>query len=138
MCNERKPIPQSWNATDKINAMERHCEDGTLNFKVQSKHYSIPLDDIIYLEKKLRLISVHTKKGCISFYGRFIDVVPLLDERFTHCHKSYVLNMDEIICLSRAVVVMSDDVEIRFGKRSYDRLMKNYTKWEEKGLTTVL
>ncbi len=138
MCNgEKNRHPQCWNGTDELNAMKRHSADAvhgtetTLKFKVRGKHYAIPLDDIIYLEKDCRRIHVHTMRGTISFYGRFIDVMPLLDERFTCCHKSYVLNMDEIRCLSQEAVIMTNDVEIRFGKRSYDRLQRSYLEWEK-------
>ena len=93
-----------------------------VNFKIQGRRYSVPFDDIIYLEKNLRKIEMHTKKGMLSYYGRFCELMPLLDSRFAFCHKSYVLNIDEIRCLSREAIEMSNGDIIRFGQKCFARL----------------
>jgi len=103
--------------------------EGTITIHVSGKCYAIPYDDIIYMEKDLRKIVVHTMKGEIAFYGKFCDVMPLLDERFTNCHRSYVLNMDEIRCLSDDVIVMSSEESFRFGLKCFQRLKRDYMKY---------
>jgi len=101
-------------------------ESDSLQIKVQGHFYQIPLDDMIYLEKALRKIIVHTKKGDISFYGKFCEVMPLLDERFVFCHRSYVLNMDEIRSLSSDAIALGNGDVIQYGKKTYLRLRKAY------------
>lgn len=100
-----------------------------INIKVRGKKYAIPQDDIIYLEKDLRRINAHTKRGDITFYGRFCEYIPHLDGRFATCHRSYILNMDEIICLDLNGIEMTNGDVIRFGQKTYDRLAKSYNKY---------
>ena len=105
--------------------------EGTISIHVSGKCYAIPFEEIIYMEKDLRKILVHTKKGEIAFYGRYCNVMPLLDERFTNCHRSYVLNMDEIRCLSEDAIVMSNDDRFRFGIKCFQRLKRAYLEYLE-------
>ncbi len=100
--------------------------EGTLTIHVSGKCYAIPFDEIVYMEKDLRKIIIHTAKGNISFYGRYCNVMPLLDERFANCHRSYVLNMNEIRCLSEEVIVMSNDDTVCFGTKCFQRLKRAY------------
>ncbi len=120
--------------TDLLNLVARSKATSALKIKVRGQLYFIPLNDIIYLEKDLRKIIVHTRKGDISFYGRFCDIMPFLDSRFVCCHKSFVLNMAEIHLLSRAEILMSNGGCIKFGKRCYDRLVHYHKKWESAAL----
>ncbi len=59
--------------------------------------YALPIDDILYMEKELRKIKLHTAYTTVEFYGKFDELMPFLDERFLFCHRSYIINMDKII-----------------------------------------
>ena len=103
-----------------------HNVSKRVNIKIRGRRYSIPFEDIVYFEKNLRKIDMHTKRGVLSYYGRFCDLMPLLDSRFAFCHKSYVLNIDEILCFSREAIVMSSGDTIRFGQKCFGRLRDAY------------
>ena len=132
MSQKSKNANQS--GTERLNLMDRSKATSALKIKVRGQLYFIPLNDIIYLEKNLRKIIVHTRKGDISFYGKFCDIMPFLDGRFVCCHKSFVLNMAEICLLSRDEILMSNGGCIKFGKHCYDRLVHHYKKWESETL----
>ena len=103
--------------------------EGTISIRVNGKRYAVPYEEIIYMEKNLRRIRICTKKGDILFYGKYCDVMPLLDERFCNCHRSYVFNMDEIRYLSEEAIVMSNDETFRFGNKCYHRLKRTYENY---------
>ncbi|MDO4869984.1 MAG: LytTR family DNA-binding domain-containing protein [Bacillota bacterium] len=109
--------------------MPKKINPKKINIKVQGKQYSIPLDDIVYLEKDLRRIRAYTRRYDITFYGRFCEYEPYLDERFAMCHRSYILNMDEIVCLDLNGIVMSNGDIIRFGLKCYEKLTKMYNNY---------
>ena len=132
MSQKSKKITQS--GTEQLNMVDRSRATSALKIKVKGQLYFIPLNDIIYLEKDLRKIIVHTRKGDLSFYGRFCDIMPFLDRRFVCCHKSFILNLAEIHILSREEILMSNGGYLKFGKRCYERLVHYYRKWESEGL----
>ena len=87
---------------------------------------SIPVDGIVFMEKSMRKIRVHTKDGIVEFYGKFSDIAEYLDERFMCCHRSYIINMDEIVLMNcRKIFVSSNDC-IDLGRDTYSRARKAY------------
>ena len=59
---------------------------------------SVPLADVLYIETltgshKLHLV---TKKASTQFYGKLREVEPL-HERLFQCHKSYVINLQNVV-----------------------------------------
>jgi DNA-binding LytR/AlgR family response regulator len=100
-------------------------------FTVRKKQgiFVFPIDDIIYMEKNLRKINIHTVDQQIEFYGRFADVVPLLDERFMYCHRSYVINMDKIVWMQKNYIYVSGNETIFFGHDSFSRAKKIFVKY---------
>lgn len=86
----------------------------------------IPIREIIYLEKDLHRVRVHTEKGEYVFYARFDEIMPYLDVRFRRCHRSLILNYDRIEQLGDPLIRMDDSSELAFGKATLLRLKKDY------------
>lgn len=57
------------------------------------------LDDIIYMESSAHTLNVYLARGVQSFPRQLESVKPMLDNRFIHCHKSYIANMDYALSL---------------------------------------
>lgn len=89
--------------------------------KKGGKLYAIPFEEIVCFEKNLRKIRMHTNRGSIEYYGTFAELLPELDERFLCCHRSYVLNMDMILCFGRSEIIMANEIKYHFGSTSYLR-----------------
>lgn len=82
----------------------------------RGKIYAVPLEKIILMEKNLRKIKLYTPLGKFEFYGRFKDVAPFLDDRFMCCHRSYIMNMDEIIAINYSGIYFSNGKRVFFGR----------------------
>lgn len=91
--------------------------------------YALPLDDILYMEKDLRKIKVYVKDACVEFYGKFSDVIPYLDRRFMHCHRSYVINMDKIVIMARNTVFVENNECIYLGRDTYGKAKKMFDEY---------
>lgn len=105
-----------------------------LNAKAGGMRYAIAFDSIIYMEKEKRKITVHTMGEDITFYGRYSEILPGLDDRFVHPHCSYVVNMDHIFRLGRQEIVMILGYRIIIGQQSFNRMRKSYDAYIAKRL----
>lgn len=99
--------------------------------KKGGKLYVIPFEEIVCFEKNLRKIRIHTNRGSIEYYGTFAELVPELDGRFLCCHRSYVLNMDMILCFGRSEIIMINENRYHFGSTSYLRGRKIFEDYIE-------
>lgn len=93
--------------------------------------YNLPLDMLIYMEKDKRRIIAHTYQGNIEFYGKFSELESVLDDRFMHCHRSYIINMDEIVVMTGGGIYLSNNESIYFGRDTYGRGRKIFEKYLE-------
>ena len=65
----------------------------------------------------------------ICFYGKYDDIMAMVDDRFVHPHESYVINMQHIFRLGRQEVVMIDGQRIEMGGRCFGRLKRAYDEF---------
>ena len=97
--------------------------------------YTIPFDDILYMEKALRKIRIHTGGAdrrhypYVEFYGKFEDVVGDLDKRFLYCHRSYVINMDKIVLMTRNTIYIEPNKSVYMGRETYAKARKIFRKY---------
>ena len=91
----------------------------TLTIKTKKGIYVIAFQDIQFLEKDLKRIIVHTSGDPIPFYGRFIDIIDRLDERFLWCHRSYVINMDKIVWMADNEIYIVGNYHIHMGNNTF-------------------
>ena len=112
----------------------------TLVVKFRSKIDVVPIKEIVYLEKDLRRILVHTEDKVYVLCGRFDDIMPYLDVRFRRAHRSYILNYDRIAHMEDMLIRMDDSSELTFGKPLILRLKKDfesYVAWQLKKLKEI-
>ncbi len=70
---------------------------------------TIPFSELAYCEVRGRKLYLHLCDGTISdYYGRLDDFELQLDSRFFRCHRSYVVNLDEVRKYVRGSAVLSD------------------------------
>lgn len=79
----------------------------------------IDMDDILYFEKDLRKVNVHTTDGIYSYYGSFKDLHGILDYRFCRCHYSIIVNLSKIISLERYIAYLEGGETITVSQRKY-------------------
>lgn len=100
---------------------------------------AVPFDDIIFMEKDRRLITIHRKGGeQLTFYGKFDEIMPVLDERFTHPHCSYVINMDSIFRLGNMEALLEESKRVILGKTCFQRLCRDYDEYVLKSVRKKL
>lgn len=103
------------------------------HFHIERKQYQIPLQEIVYFESRLRLVTLNTPDASYEFYGRLSDVLSALDELlFVRVHASYIINMDYIHTLTDTSILLRTGQQIPVSKRYRKKLRAKhltYLKW---------
>lgn len=86
-----------------IDASKRYSEKTTnlkknFTIKINDRIMYLPLDEILFFEtsSERNWIIVHAVDRQIRFYSSMKEIEEKLDSRFYRCHKSYILNKDNI------------------------------------------
>lgn len=115
----------------KINEEEQEEENKRLLVKYKGAMLSLPFRDIVYLESAGHMITIHTRTEKQSCYDRLEKLFERLPEYFIQCHKSYVVNMNEIQRIEKGKVFMSDYTEIPISKARYANTRSRYFHYME-------
>lgn len=105
-----------------------------LILKKKNGIYVVPVNDILYLEKNLRKVCIHTQTealGNIDVYSSFEDIMTHLDDRFMCCHRSYIFNMDKIVILADQMVYIEGNDSIYLGRDSFSKAKKIFAEYLE-------
>ncbi len=91
---------------DALDFAEERQKNGyvrCLNIRNKQKNFSIPFDEICYIEsiKSSHKLELYYDHGMFTFYGLLKDVESQLDDRFLRCHKSIIVNKDKIIAVDK-------------------------------------
>ena len=85
-------------------------EQPTITLKHNGGIVSVPLREVCFFESKGRTIETHTAGEVIISYGRLNDIIRILPPGFYQCHKSYIVNMNQIQRFQ------ADEIILRNGK----------------------
>lgn len=128
-----KPVDEKLLAENlrKVWEEERENEKKRLLVKYKGTMLSIPFDEITYLESAGHLITIHTRTGKHNCYDRLEKLSEGLPDCFIQCHKSYVVNMNEIQRIEKGQVLMADQTEIPISKARYGDTKSRYFRYME-------
>lgn len=89
--------------------------------------------EILYIEKELRIINIHTTGREYRFYGKLDDVIKFLDCNFHRCHKSCVVNLEKIVRMEDGVFYFSGGKTLRVGQNNYRHTRNHYIQFLKGG-----
>lgn len=87
------------------------------------------LKDIVYIETSRHCVIIHTKSGtkrCGNSISEIEDM--LLKECFYRCHRSFIVNLDEIKELGKNMLIMSNGETVDVSRRKYSDFRLIYMK----------
>lgn len=90
---------------------------------------SIPSSSIHYLESSGHRLSIHTDSGCYTIYERLETVAARLPSNFLQCHKSFLINMNQIRQIDKHQIYLKDDTIIPIAKARYSDTKKRYFEY---------
>ncbi|MDO4546112.1 MAG: LytTR family DNA-binding domain-containing protein [Bacillota bacterium] len=104
-----------------------------LSFSNKQGLFRIALKDILFLEKKQRLIHIHTQDGQVhKMYGKFPDLVPQLNPFFIQCHVSYIVNLRNVTAMEKQDFHLSNGRTIPISKNHYKEIKETFLAYLER------
>lgn len=104
---------------DKAYKAIQFFETDKLLLESKKGSFAIPYRAIRYAESKGHQITFYTGKEQISFYEKLETLKKRFPEYFVQCHKSYLVNMNEIRRIEGHELVLRDDSRIPVSKTKY-------------------
>lgn len=99
-------------------------------FQKNGSIHSVDFCDIRYLESCAHKIMIVTKAGRYDCYGKLDELAERFPPDFVRCHKSYLVNMDEICEFqNKFVIELKDGVKIPVTKSRYGEVKKIYFEY---------
>lgn len=115
----------------KLRDAEQKEAPNSLMIRYKSTIYSIRFDEILYLESVGHVVIIHTRTEEHNCYSRLDKLYERLPEYFIQCHKSYVVNMNEIRRMDKSQVLMGDETKIPISKTRYQATKNRYGCYAE-------
>lgn len=85
------------NANERFSSANNRVQD-VFSVKINDRLYTIDYDDILFFETSTNVhkVILHCKNRVMEFYGKIKDLESTLDDRFCRCHRSYLVNKNNI------------------------------------------
>lgn len=118
--------------------MDKICEKREpkriITFSVRGKEHLIVMDSVLYLESNNHSVLIHTENTSYSVYDKLSNFQSKLPDSFIRCHKSFLVNMKQIICIEGNEVYFSDGSRVPVSKVHQERVRKSYFLYIGKGI----
>ncbi len=77
----------------------------------------LPLDDVLYCEVLSHRVFVHTETGSFDYTGTLEELEHRLDHRFFRCHKSFLVNLQQVAGRYGDAAVLTDGGQVPVARR---------------------
>lgn len=120
-------------ANKRFNENQIYKESKSLfTFKNNEKIINVKFDNILFFETSstVHKVRIHEVNRQIEFYGNLKDIESELDERFYRCHKSFIVNKDnikEIDTFNRIIYMINEEICL-VSVRELRKLLKEKNK----------
>lgn len=127
-----KPVKKEELKRALLKAWKKHQRQ-TLLLPYTGQTYTLPLDDLLYIEVHDKLLSVHMTDGTIHQVSLPLKSVleKLPSEQFVRCHKSYVVSLPEICSIWRYSIELKNHEQIPVSKSCYALVQEALMQWAE-------
>ena len=126
-----KPINEQdfENALAKAQKKIEKSRDQRLVIKNRNDITHINYGDIVYIENKGRKVQIQTYDRNIETYMSIESLSDTLDNRFVHCHKSYIVNMDYVKSKHRNIFILNNGTEIVISQSRLAKTKSTYLSY---------
>lgn len=94
------------------------------------KTAAFALKDILYIESSNHIVTIHLTNSELSFPLTLAEAMQVLpDNAFCQIHKSYMVNMEHIVELSRTEATLSNSARLPVGRRYYQEAQRRFIRY---------
>ncbi|AQP39642.1 LytR/AlgR family response regulator transcription factor [Anaerostipes hadrus] len=86
------------------------------------REHNILLDDIIYMERNLRTTTIYCTSSTYYTSEKLTDLLNRLDQNFACCHRSYLINLNQITDFENNLVTLAGKHKIPVSQKRADEV----------------
>lgn len=116
----------------KACCVNSQLEEKKLIVRQKGALHAIPLGIICYLESRGHQVVIHTTKEKILCYDRLERIKERLPEQFLQCHKSYLVNLDNVRRMERNRIILKTEEEVPISRSRYIQTKETYFEFSGK------
>ena len=116
--------------------LPRAIEKAIFNLKQRKNNYltiswnrrehNILLDDIIYMERNLRTTTIYCTSSTYYTSEKLTDLLKRLDHNFAYCHRSYLINLNQITGFENNLVTLAGKHKIPVSQKRANDVKKQF------------
>lgn len=106
---------------------------GQLFFQTKTRNFTIPRDEILYVESRKRQVEIHTLKENFSVYATMKRMEEQLGEGFYRCHRGYLVNMAYVTEYGGGTVCLQNGEQVYLAREKYSEFVRVYTNYLKQG-----
>lgn len=127
-----KPVEKEELKRALLKAWKKHQKQ-TLLLPYTGQAFTLPLNDLIYIEVHDKLLSIHMADGTVHQVSVPLKAVleKLPPEQFVRCHKSYVVSLPEICSIWRYSIELKNHEQVPVSKSYYTSVQEALMQWAE-------
>ena len=122
-----KPISQD-KLEETLLRLTNYLDTSNNHFIKSNSTTFINQDDVHYIKKDGMKLIFHTKDKDFETYSSFSKIKTSLPRDFVRCHKSFIVNLDEIERLENLIVYMKDGSDLDVAQRKLWEFKRVYLK----------
>mgnify|MGYP001179112759 CR=1 FL=1 len=122
---EKNALAKALNTDIKLNYNAK-----TVVLRKGIKTTAITLKDVLYIESLNHIVMIHLVNSEISFPQTLTETMQMLpDNVFCQIHKSYLVNMEHIVELSRSEAMLSNSARLPVGRKYYQEAQRKFIRY---------
>ena len=104
-------------------------EQPTIALKHNGGIVTVPLREVYFFESKGRIVETHTSGEVIVSYGQLNDIMRTLPPGFYQCHKSYIVNMNQIQRFNADDIILRNGEHVPVSRSKYSDAKKAFVSY---------
>ena len=102
---------------------------GQLFFQTKARSFTVPRDEVLYVESRRRKVEIHTRKENVTVYATMKHMEEQLGEGFYRCHRGYLVNMAYVTGYGAGFVRLQNGEAVYLAREKYSEFAKVYSEY---------
>ncbi len=131
--NEPFPYQAARRAYEYIKQLHA-AEEQIIRFRtVDNETAFVESDEILYIEAESTHCVLHLMNRKITVNNKISELVGRLPKRFCQIHRSYLVNVDYVVKISRYVVTLCDNIVLPVPEKRYQAVKREILRYKDEG-----
>lgn len=102
---------------------------GQLFFQTKARSFTVPKDEVLYVESRRRKVEIHAKRENVTVYATMKHMEEQLGEGFYRCHRGYLVNMAYVTGYGAGFVRLRNGETVYLAREKYSEFAKVYSEY---------